>query len=253
MGVKLKRYFLYFSYKGTNYHGWQKQNNAHTVQAELENALFTILREEIAVTGAGRTDAGVHAKYMVAHFDCSSITDDKEKFVGRLNRVLPVDIAITKIIEVKSDAHARFDALSRTYRYYISFKKNPFSPELFTSINFKLDIDLMNKAASLLLEISDFASFCKLHSNNKNTLSTVTYAKWEEINNSLIFTITANRFLRDMVRSIVGTLIDVGRKKISIADFQKIINSKDRREAGMSAPANGLFLEKIEYPKTILL
>lgn len=253
MGAKLKRYFLYFSYKGTNYHGWQKQNNAHTVQAELEKALYTILREEIPVTGAGRTDAGVHAKYMVAHFDFSDRIDDKDKFVGRLNRVLPADIAVTKIIEVNSDAHARFDAISRTYKYYISLKKNPFSPELYTSINFKLDIDLMNKAASLLLDTSDFASFCKLHSNNKNTLSTVIYAKWEENENSLVFTTTANRFLRDMVRSIVGTLIDVGRGKISIDDFQNIINLKDRREAGMSAPANGLFLEKIEYPETINL
>lgn len=249
----MSRYFIELSYKGTNYHGWQIQKNAHTVQAEIEKALSTLLQQNISVVGAGRTDAGVHAKNMVAHFDCDNKIENINHFIDKINGFLPFDISILDIRNVKNDAHARFDALSRSYEYFISLKKNPFYYELATYTHFELDVSLMNEASAMLLKNDDFASFCKLHSDNKTTFCKVSYAKWEMRDDLLVFKITSDRFLRDMVRAIVGSLINVGRVKCSLKEFETIIEAKKRSKAGMSAPANGLFLVDIKYPENIYL
>lgn len=247
------RYFIELSYLGKNYCGWQIQSNANTVQAELNRALSLILREEILTLGAGRTDTGVHASYFIAHFDSKqeiSLSSSKG-LVYKLNEVLPYDIAAANIFAVKSEAHARFSALSRTYRYYISQKKNPFTKDTSWIFKVDLDIDLMQKASTILLSYTDFTSFSKVGSNVKTNNCKVTHAQWQAERGSLIFTIQADRFLRDMVRAIVGTLVDVGRGKISLNDFIDIIDRKDRGLAGTSAPAAGLFLMDIEYPDEI--
>lgn len=241
------RYFIQFSYAGTSYHGWQKQPNANSVQETLESALSMLLKETIALMGAGRTDTGVHAREMFAHFDSSS-TFNKEELVKRLNAFLDDSIAIQKIISVTEDAHARFDATSRTYEYWIVQHKDPFLFDWSHFVRHPLDIDKMNHCANLLLAHEDFQCFSKSNTDVHTYLCDVQYAKWEFIDNRLVFTIKANRFLRNMVRAIVGTLIEVGIAKLNEIEFADILNSKDRSEAGPSVPAKGLYLTSISYP-----
>ena len=241
------RYFVWFSYDGTAYHGWQIQPNGNSVQAELQRALSTLLREEISVTGAGRTDAGVHARQMVAHFDFSEAID-LEQLAYKLNRILPCDIAVDRVELVDDDMHARFSATSRTYHYYIHTKKDPFSRPYSTELHYELDFDKMNEAGRILMTYDDFGAFCKSHSDVKTTLCRVTNAEWVQTSEtSWYFEITANRFLRNMVRAVVGTLIDVGRGRLTLDDFRKVIEGKRRTAAGESMPANALFLENIRY------
>ena len=241
------RYFVWFSYDGTAYHGWQIQPNGNSVQEELQRALSTLLREEISVTGAGRTDAGVHARQMVAHFDFSEAID-LEQLAYKLNRILPCDIAVDRVELVDDDKHARFSATSRTYHYYIHTKKDPFSRPYSTELHYELDFDKMNEAGRILMTYDDFGAFCKSHSDVKTTLCRVTKAEWVQTSaTSWYFEITANRFLRNMVRAVVGTLIDVGRGRLTLDDFRKVIEGKRRTEAGESMPANALFLENIRY------
>ncbi|HEX2975552.1 MAG TPA: tRNA pseudouridine(38-40) synthase TruA [Bacteroidales bacterium] len=246
------RYFLYISFKGTSYHGWQIQPESITVQKILEDSLSTVLSEKIGTTGAGRTDAGVHASFFCVHFDSEKADLEYGKnFLFRLNGILPNDISVNEIRKVLPDAHARFSAISRTYQYYISRKKDPFRQESSWYVFGDLDINLMNEASALLLNESDFTSFSRLHSDNKTNICKIYHASWEEKEDILIFTIKADRFLRNMVRAITGTLIDVGRGKISIAGFRNIIKAQNRGSAGKSAPAKGLFLTGIEYPTEI--
>ena len=245
------RYFIDISYDGSNYHGWQIQPNADTVQHQINLAFSTILNEEINVLGAGRTDTGVHAKKMIAHFDTNQ-TIDFEKFKYRINGFLKNDISLNDIYKVKEDAHARFSAISRTYEYRVSRTKNPFSVNSYFLLR-DLDFQSMKKACKFLHGNHDYTSFAKLHSENYTNNCEVYIANWKEDENSLIFTIKANRFLRNMVRAIVGTLIEIGEGKISFSDIETILMSKDRAKAGYSVPANGLSLIDIEYPKEILI
>lgn len=244
------RYFIRLAYKGTNYCGWQVQPNANTVQAELEKALTLLLGKTIEVVGCGRTDTGVHASDYYAHFDYNQQIDTAH-LLYRLNKFLPNDIGIKDIFRVNEEAHARFSATAREYKYYISKIKDPFTQGQSWFYYGKLDVDLMNEAAGFLLTINDFKAFSRGNTDVKTTLCNVTYARWEELENKLVFTIVANRFLRNMVRAVVGTLAEVGRGKISIEEFKQIANSLDRKEAGESAPAEGLFLNRIEYPKEV--
>lgn len=248
------RYFIKLSYDGTAYHGWQSQDNANTVQAEIEKSLSVIIGGNVEITGAGRTDSGVHAKEYFAHFDTEKkLNKRKSDLIYRLNAVLPDDISVHDIFPVSPDAHARFSAISRTYRYYISRNKNPFSRENSWNLFGKLDVKKMNEAAKILFEYNDFTSFSKLHTDVKTNNCKILQAEWKEEEDLLVFTITADRFLRNMARAIVGTIVDVGKGKISLADFRKIIESKNRGYAGYSVPAKGLFLEKIEYPENIFI
>jgi tRNA pseudouridine38-40 synthase len=241
------RYFLQLSYKGTRYFGWQRQPNAISVQEVIEKTLSTVLREEIAVVGAGRTDTGVHASFYVLHFDVLNEIIEPEKLLYHLNRFLPDDIAIQKIKKVNSDFHARFSAVSRTYKYYISMVKDPFTTDTSYQFTVQLDIEKMNEAAKMLFEYTDFTSFAKLHTDVKTNNCKIFQAEWETENNQLFFTIKADRFLRNMVRAIVGTLLEVGKDKITVDDFRKIIEMKNRGAAGTSAPPQGLFLVDIGY------
>ena len=244
----MPRYFITFSYDGSRYHGWQIQPNGNSVQAELQKALAVLLRNNTEVVGAGRTDAGVHAAKMVAHFD-SDATFDTEQLAYRLNRVLPRDIAVDKVEIVDDEMHARFSALWRTYHYFIHTRKNPFIDKFSCEIHYNLDFGLMNEAGRLLTTYDDFGAFCKSHTDVKTTLCKVTEARWDDMGNGQYrFTITANRFLRNMVRAVVGTLIDVGRQKISLEEFKDIVESKSRTNAGESMPAHALFLQDIVYP-----
>ncbi len=247
----MSRYFLALQYDGTNYHGWQIQQNANSVQAEINQALSTLLQQTTMVTGAGRTDTGVHAKQLYAHFD-SNERIDCENLQYKLNNILPFDIACNEIVKVNDEAHARFDATARTYEYWITKTKNPFLIKKSWFYPHQLDIDLMNEAANELKNHIDFSCFSKSHTDTFTNDCTITNAFWKEDSNQLIFTITANRFLRNMVRAIVGTLIEVGRKKIDIDDLRGIINSKNRNNAGVSVPAHGLYLTQINYPKEVL-
>ncbi|MDG4950646.1 tRNA pseudouridine(38-40) synthase TruA [Weeksellaceae bacterium KMM 9724] len=246
------RYFLGFSYQGTSYHGWQIQPNAITVQEVLEDRMSKLLGNETKLVGAGRTDAGVHAKSMVAHFD--SEIEDIDKFIYRLNSFLPQDIAVHSLQKMKPEAHARFDATERTYHYYINYQKDPFKTDLSWHWNYEvLDINKMNQAADLLLKYDDFTSFARLHTDNKTNICDVRYAVWSEESGNLKFEITADRFLRNMVRSVVGTLVEVGKGKTSLEEFIDIIEKKDRKFAAASAPAHGLFLTHVAYPKDLYL
>lgn len=243
------RYFIELSYNGTNYHGWQTQKNSTSIQSVINDVLSLKLKEEINVTGAGRTDTGVHAKYFIAHFDTkSSGIEANEKILFSLNKLLPTDIAIHKIIKVHKDAHSRFDATSRTYEYHIINQKSPFETNTAYFYLKRLNIGKMNEAAEILISYNDFASFCKLHSDNKTTICKIYKAIWIDLGGKLIFTIKADRFLRNMVRAITGTLIDIGLGKIDMEKFKQIIELKNRKEAGRSVPAKGLFLTDIEYP-----
>ena len=242
------RYFICLSYKGTHYHGWQAQKNAPAVQSELNRALSLLLGEPVVAVGAGRTDTGVHARRYVAHFDSEkNLLNDKMNWIYRLNGILPSDICVYDIIPVHDTAHARFDAVERTYKYYVHTVPDPFLQDFSVYIPYSPDVAAMNEAAGKLLDYSDFTSFAKLHGNNKTNLCTLTKAEWESTGSRLVFTISANRFLRNMVRAIVGTLLDVGRGKTTIDDFVRIIEQKERRASGTSAPAKGLFLEQIYY------
>ena len=245
------RYFLTLSYKGTAYHGWQVQDNAPTVQGMLQKALSTLLEEKIDVTGAGRTDTGVHAAYYIAHFDAGSGKPQEKNFVYHLNAMLPKDIAVSSVRPVPDDAHARFSAILREYKYYILTEKDPFKIDTAYRYPLSLDMDKMNEAAELLKGYSDFESFCKLHADNKTTICHLRDSIWEKNGSMLIYTVSADRFLRNMVRAIVGTLIDVGRGKTDVARFREIIEAKNRGAAGTSAPAHGLFLTDIHYPDTL--
>lgn len=247
-----QRYFIQLSYKGTNYHGWQIQPNAISVQEILHKAFSTILRENIEITGAGRTDSGVHASFFIAHFDSLKNDLETEKnLLYKLNSFLPKDIAIHKLYIVKNDAHARFDATSRTYHYFVNQKKDPFLLESSWYYPFALNIDLMNEAALLLLNFKDFTSFSKLHTDVKTNNCVISEAFWTQDDFKLKFTITADRFLRNMVRAIVGTLLDIGKEKITLDEFTQIIKNKNRSDAGLSVPAHGLFLTNITYDERI--
>jgi len=237
------RYFIEFAYRGTHYHGSQVQPNGITVQQVLEQAFHTILRQPVALTFAGRTDAGVHAEQMFAHFDL----DITPPTPDRLNRLLPQDIAVSRIFPVADDTHARFSAVSRTYEYRICTRKSPFAHDLRTYVPGELDYTAMNEAAALLLGTHDFASFCKVHTDVKTTVCTVTEASWRTDDDGAVFTITADRFLRNMVRAVVGTLMEVGRHKLSPREFEAIISSLSRQAAGQSAPPEGLFLTAVRY------
>jgi tRNA pseudouridine38-40 synthase len=252
------RYFVTLSYDGTRYHGWQVQPNGISVQEELQRALSLLLRQNIQVTGAGRTDAGVHARMMVAHFDFEGVRKKEEgesreeidckQLVYKLNKLLPQDIAVQKVELVEDDKHARFSALARTYYYYLHTVKSPFLRHYSCELHYPLDFDRMNEAARMLLDYEDFGAFCKSHADVKTTLCQVTKAEWRSVGEGQwLFEITANRFLRNMVRAVVGTLIEVGRGRLSMDDFRRVIEGKRRTEAGESMPAHALFLVKIEY------
>lgn len=241
------RYFIKFAYNGTLYHGWQSQPNAVTVQETLEKALSLLFKKHIELVGAGRTDTGVHAKEMYAHFDFNEQLETNF-WIPKLNSYLPKDIVIYEIIPVTAEAHARFDATSRTYEYYIHSFKDAFLTDLSWYHYYPLDLERMNEAASTLLEYTDFECFSKTNTDVFTYNCKITEAFWQKKGNQLIFTITADRFLRNMVRAIVGTLINIGQGKIEVAQLQKIIESKNRSEAGFSAPAHGLYLTQIKYP-----
>ncbi len=245
----MHRYFIHLSYRGTNYHGWQVQHNAHTVQAELNRALALLLGHDVETLGCGRTDTGVHARCFTAHFDAQHPITDAQHFLGKINRILPPDVACYSLQTVDSEANARFDATERTYKYFTTTAKNPFLTEYAYYVHFPLDVEAMNRAAKVLLATTDFTSFAKLHGNAKTNDCKVFEAHWDwnKENNTLVFTIRANRFLRNMVRAIVGTLLDVGRGKLTLEDFSEIIEKKNRCESSTSAPAHGLFLWDITY------
>jgi tRNA pseudouridine38-40 synthase len=241
------RYFIEFAYNGKNYFGFQVQPNAISVQETLDKALSLLTRQTIEIVGAGRTDSGVHAKQMFAHFDANELSNIP-KLIQGLNSFLPQDIVIYKIQIVHDEAHARFDAISRTYQYHIHTFKDAFINEGSWYVHQKLDIDRMNQAAEILLEYTDFECFSKVHTDVKTFNCKITEAFWTTYENQLVFTISADRFLRNMVRAIVGTLINVGIHKFSIDDFRKVIESKNRGKAGFSVPAHGLYLVAVQYP-----
>ncbi|AWG21547.1 tRNA pseudouridine(38-40) synthase TruA [Flavobacterium faecale] len=241
------RYFIKLAYNGTSYHGWQYQPNVASVQETLNKALSVLLNKETNVMGAGRTDTGVHAREMFAHFDHDSLIDIP-KLVHKLNSFLPADIAIYDLIPVADDAHCRFDATKRTYQYHINTQKDVFLPEKSWFLKQKLDLDLMNQASKLLFNHVNFQCFSKVNTDVNTFDCTIFEAEWQQNGTHLIFTISANRFLRNMVRAIVGTLVNVGMHKITLTDFETIIKSKSRDKAGTSVPAHGLYLTKIEYP-----
>lgn len=249
------RYFMHLAYKGTGFHGWQLQDNAPTVQEFINTGLQNLLKGEINVTGCGRTDTGVHARNFYAHFDFEEVLTKEEciDLCFKLNRFLPREITILKIFPVRENAHARFDALSRTYKYYINRRKDPFLDDYSFYLFGDLDVELMNKAALEMMTYNNFTSFSKLHTQTKTNDCRIMEARWEEEGHKLIFTIKADRFLRNMVRAIVGTLLEVGQHKISIEDFKNIIEKKNRSDAGYSVPAKGLFLEEVQYPDEIWL
>ncbi|MEJ8763961.1 tRNA pseudouridine(38-40) synthase TruA [Phocaeicola sp. HCN-40430] len=247
------RYFIYLSYDGTNYHGWQIQPNGISVQEVLMKALSTFLRKPIEVVGAGRTDAGVHARLMVAHFDFDAELDCAT-VVDKLNRLLPPDVAVHRVCRVKSDAHARFDATYRTYKYYITTCKDPFNRAFSWRVFQKLDFEKMNEAAQVLFDYIDFTSFSKLHTDVKTNNCKMMYARWEQIGeHDWVFTIQADRFLRNMVRAVVGTLVEVGKGKLTVEGFRKVIEEKNRCSAGTSVPGNALFLVDVGYPEELFL
>ena len=244
----MKRYFLKLAYDGTAYHGWQVQKNAHSVQAEINSALQTLFsNKEINVTGCGRTDTGVHASDFYLHFDIQEEIEDKDNFAYRLNQILPKDIVIYQCLNVLEEAHTRFDATSRTYQYHIIQWRNPFKQKFAALFSQDLDVKKMHEVAQELLQFTDFTSFSKLHTDSYTNNCKILHAKWFEENGEIIFEIKADRFLRNMVRAIVGTCIEVGKGNMGKAEFVKVIEAKDRQEAGHSVPAKGLFLTKVEY------
>jgi tRNA pseudouridine38-40 synthase len=250
-GVK-RRYFIRFAYDGTAYCGWQVQPNGLSVQEVLTKALCTILRtEDIEIVAAGRTDAGVHARNMVAHFDVEDRLPAGLDLVNKLNSLLPSDISVIEIREVKPEVHARFDALSRRYEYHLVLQKDVFRHPFAMRIYNPLDFDRMNEAAKILFEYTDFTSFSKLHTDVKTNNCKIMAARWEQREEEWIFIVEADRFLRNMVRAIVGTLLEVGRGKMTIDEFRQVIDAKNRCNAGSSVPAKGLFLVEVAYPENI--
>jgi tRNA pseudouridine38-40 synthase len=246
------RYFIELSYNGKAYHGWQIQPNAISVQEVLEKGLSTLLKEPIATMGAGRTDAGVHATQLFAHFDTETLFDIKT-LIYKLNSFLPEDIAIKSIFKVKANSHARFHATSRQYLYRIALEKNPFNKEQAFLLKPKLNIDKLKAATKILLDYKDFQCFSKSNTDVKTYHCNIMKAEWSLVENELHFIIKADRFLRNMVRAIVGTLINIGIDKIEVETLHDIIKSKNRSEAGFSVPAHALYLTKIEYPDSIKL
>jgi tRNA pseudouridine38-40 synthase len=275
------RYFLQLSYNGKNYHGWQVQKNAHSVQAELNTALNTFMQRDVETLGCGRTDTGVHAEIFFAHFDAEEEIAELESFVHHINCLLPKDIAVQKIIPVHEKAHARYDATSRTYRYFIHHHKNPFLDEWSFRFPYELDMERMNNAANILFDYTDFSCFSKSRTQVKTNICKIISAKWRSVapsltpivkgahpahtptlkgnsahtpplkgdhNEQIVFEISADRFLRNMVRAIVGTMLDIGEKKIDVNDFRKIIEGKSRQHAGVSVPAHALYLTNVTYP-----
>jgi len=240
------RYFIELAYKGTNYHGWQYQPDAASVQETLNRALTVLLKKEIDIVGAGRTDTGVHAKQMYAHFDWDTEIEASQ-LVRKLNSYLPKDIVIYALIPVADQAHARFDATKRTYQYHMNSYKDAFETEGSWLYPFALDLDQMNAACQILFRHTDFECFSKTHTDVRTFNCSIYEAHWKQEGSKIVFTIAADRFLRNMVRAIVGTMVNVGIGKISLDDFEQIIQSKDRGQAGFSVPAHGLYLTKIEY------
>jgi tRNA pseudouridine38-40 synthase len=246
------RYFIEFSYRGTAYNGWQKQNNALGIQEVLETALAKVLRMPIELTGSSRTDTGVHAEQQFAHFDLPEAVDNTDLLVYKLNALIPRDIAVRRLIPVGDDVHSRFAATHRKYEYRITYQKNPFLTDLACQLRGNLNVALMNEAAALLLIHNDFESFSKIHTQVNNFRCNITEARWVESGDMLVFHVKANRFLRGMVRALVGTMLEVGRGKIAVEDFEQIILSRNRKNAGAQAPAEGLFLVEVGYPETLL-
>ena len=247
----MNRYFIYLGYNGKNFSGWQIQPNGLTVQQCLEEALGTLLRRPVPVVGAGRTDAGVHARLMVAHFDWDEPLADPAFLAEKLNRLLPKDIAVYRVVPVKPEAHARFDATSRTYKYYVTTRKDPFNYDLVYRMNGKLDFEAMNEACKVLFDYIDFTSVSKLHTDVKTNNCRIYQAGWKQEGDVWVFTVQADRFLRNMVRAIVGTLLEVGRGKLTIDGFRKVIEAKDRCKAGGSVPGHALFLVNVTYPESL--
>lgn len=248
------RYFAELRYDGTPFCGWQRQPGVATVQGALEAALSTLLRAETETVGAGRTDTGVHAAYYVAHFDSATEIDDPQHFVYKLNALLPESVAVHSVVPVADSAHARFSAVGREYLYVIERCKNPFTRN--ASWQYRgvaLDVDAMNRAAAMLPGFDDFTSFAKLNSNNKTNICRITHAGWRVDGDRLMFTIRADRFLRNMVRAIVGTLVDVGRGRLTVDDFRRIVDSRDLSMSSAGAPACGLFLNDVKYPDDIFV
>lgn len=265
MGTNIVRYFIEIAFKGTNYHGWQVQNNAITVQEVLDRGLSTVLRQPIATVGCGRTDAGVHAKQLYAHFDVEQVemehgNEDSTlknglqitRYLRGINALMPQDIAALSLFLVDKDAHARFHAVSRTYEYHIHYGKNPFLTDFSWQIRDELNLDNMNKAALIMLSYQDFSCFSKSNTQVFTNNCDISYAKWRRTDDGhLIFEITANRFLRNMVRAIVGTLVEIGKGHQEISYIRKVLESKNRSLAGVSVPACGLYLGKVVYPELI--
>lgn len=244
----MPRYFIHLAYNGSRYHGWQIQPHSPSVQQTLEQCLSLKLGQTVSVTGCGRTDTGVHARNYYAHFDLENAISDAEALVNQLNAFLPEDIVVYRIWPVHPEFHARFDAVSRTYHYYLTRTKNPFHTQDAFYLYGDLDIEKMQQAADLLFEYEDFTSFSKVHTQVKTNNCKIMEAKWLEQDGLLVFRIKADRFLRNMVRAIVGTLLEVGKDRMTLEEFRAVIERKDRCEAGTSMPAHALFLEEVEYP-----
>ena len=244
------RYFICLSYNGSAFCGWQIQENANSVQEELQKTLSMLLKEPISVTGAGRTDSGVHAVNYIAHFDCQAVIQDAAHLTYKMNAILPQEIAVHRIFEVHETAHARFDAISRTYKYYVHTNKDPFENGFSYFVRpGNMDIEKMNLAAQYFMGEHDFSSLEKVNGGNKTSICTVTHAKWEQVDeHKFVFTVTANRFLRNMVRAMVGSLLEVGSGKRSPEWIEKMLAQKDRCAAGQSVPGKALFLVEVKYP-----
>lgn len=255
----MRRYFIYMAYDGTRYHGWQIQPNGQSVQEVLQDALFTLLRRSVPVVGAGRTDAGVHARLMVVHFDYEGSvafgeTLDCGRLADKLNRVLPPDISVYRVVPVVSEAHARFDALSRTYHYFVHTAKSPFARHYSCRLYSEPDFEEMNRAARCLFDYTDFTSFSKVNTDTKTNNCRIMKAGWEQVApGEWRFEIQADRFLRNMVRAVVGTLMEVGRGKLSVEGFRQVIEGKNRCGAGESMPGHALFLVDVAYPRSLFL
>jgi len=249
--MKIRRYFIQLAYNGTPYCGWQIQPGAESVQSQITRVLSVQLKQEVSVVGAGRTDTGVHASFFVAHFETGAKIADTHQLTYKVNSMLPFEIQVQQLFEVDGDLHARFSALSRTYKYYISRNKDPFRQEFVAFVPHDLDIEKMNHAAQILSGYTDFTSFSKLHTDVKTNNCRIEKAEWRCEQGLLVFEICADRFLRNMVRAIVGTLIKVGKHQVSLEGFKAIIEAKNRCQAGASAPAKGLFLTDIQYPEPV--
>jgi len=247
-----KRYFIELSYDGSEFHGWQIQPNAKTIQETLNSALSTLLRTDIYTVGCGRTDTGVHASQYFAHFEVEETTFQPEELTYRSNRVLPPSIAVQRIFEVAPDAHTRFSATSRSYTYLITQQKDPFAVLRKWEMREALDLNRMNEGAAILKTYEDFSCFSKSNTQTETNLCNVTHAEWSQEGSEIRFDITANRFLRNMVRAVVGTLVDLGKGTITLDDLKTIIESKERSEAGLSVPAHGLYLTRITYPEGMI-